>query len=84
MDERPGGRSNALTVDRLIARLEELERAFAALQRAYVDLQATTRARPRAPLVDELLADGPARGHAGPVPKDTGVGRAPTSVGVSA
>ena len=72
-------------MDHLIARLDELERAFAALQRAYVDLlQATTRARPRAPLVDELLADGPTLGHAGRAPVAVGVSRAPASPGVIA
>ena len=84
MDERPEGRSNALTVDRLIARLDELERAYAALQRAYVDLQATTRARPRAPLLDELLTAGPARGHARSLPADACASRAPASAGVGA
>ena len=82
MDERPEGRSNAVTVDHLIARLEELERAYAALQRAYVDLQATTRARPRAPLVDEVLAAGPARGQARSLAADAGAVRASASSGV--
>ena len=84
MDERHAGRSNALTVDHLIVRLDELERAFAALQRAYVELQATARARPRAPLVDEVLVAGPARGHARPLPEDVGAERAAVSPGVIA
>ena len=60
MDERRREPTHALTVDHLLARLETLERAFADLQRAYAELHATTRARHRAPLVDGLLADGPA------------------------
>ena len=69
MDKRHGGRSSAVTLDHLLVRLDELEWAFAAVQRARVDLQATARAQPRAPLVDEVLADSP-------VPEDAGVGRA--------
>ncbi len=76
MDERQGGRSNALTVDHLIVRLDELERAFAALQRAYVELQATARTRPRAPLVDEVLADGRVGGLPGHGLQVAGVGAA--------
>ena len=48
MDERHGGRSNALTVDHLIARLEELERASFARRRELVEL-----------LIDRVLIDPP-------------------------
>ena len=43
MDGREAGREGALTVDHIIARVEHLERAVTALQRAYVELQASVR-----------------------------------------
>ena len=77
MDERHGGRSSALTVDHLIGRLDELGRAYAALQRAYVELQATARARQRAPLVDDLLADAPTPDLPGRAPEHGAVAMTP-------
>ena len=63
MDERRVGRTNALTIDHLTARLEELERAFAALQRAYVELQGAARAAGRAPLGDDVAVHAGAPGE---------------------
>ena len=48
-----------LTVDHLLARLNHLERAFAALQQAYVDLQATAREERRASLAEGVLPHRP-------------------------
>ena len=62
MDDKHRELGTQLTVDLLLARLDDLERAFAALQRAYVDLQATARARGRAPLVDDVLVSAGASG----------------------
>ena len=63
MDERRVDRTNALTIDHLTARLAEMERAFAALQRAYVELQAAVRAAGRAPLGDDVVVHTGAPGE---------------------
>ena len=59
MEDRGREMGSQLTVDYLFARLDHLERAFAALQRAYVELQATAREQYRTPLVEELVASSP-------------------------
>ncbi len=59
MAERRVERTNALTVDHLTARLEAMERAFAALQQAYVELQAVAREREQVAPGGAILADGP-------------------------
>ncbi len=63
MDEWHGGRSSTLTVDHLIVRLDELERAFAALQRAYVEFQGAARAAGRAPLGHDVAVPTGASGE---------------------
>ena len=65
MDERRVERTNALTVDHLTARLAALERAFAAVQRAYVELQDAARAAGRAPLGDDVAVRTGAPGERG-------------------
>ena len=62
MDGRAAGRAGELTVDHLVTRVEQLEREVAVLQRAYIELQASVRPRPRA-----ATADGPAETAAGQV-----------------
>ena len=59
MEDRDRGVSSQLTVDHLLARLDHLERAYAALQQAYVELQSTAREQRRAPLVGDVLASVP-------------------------
>ena len=63
MDDRGRKLGDRLTVDLLLERLDELERAFAAVQRAYVELQATARARGRAPHGDDGVRHAGAPGE---------------------